>query len=228
MTEHTIRGYEYELMELRERLTEMTELVRQMISNGRQALAEGDVELAKKTIEIDHQVNRAEVDIDRFCFDILVRRQSVASDLRFILAAMKMVTDVERIGDLAVSICYEAVDAKEGMQSTAPAMLSSVADASQQVVGKAIDAFLEADVDLAFEVIDDDEQVNDHYHALNRQLLTKMADGDLSVDIGIGMQNLAKRFERMGDCATNIAEAIIFALEAQDIRHRDKLSPMPD
>ncbi len=225
--QHTVQAYQAELQELRDRLETMTDVVYEMIANAREALTTGDMELAERTVQTDHQVNQQEVEIDRFCLEILVRRQSVAGDLRFILAAMKMVTQLERIGDQAASICHEVTDRPPGLQPTGADLVDDVAEAAKSVVDDAITAFLDEDVDRAFEAIDADDEVNEEYERVSRQVLSQMGDGELAVETGISIQSIAKRFERMADCATNIAEAIIFALDAQDIRHRDKLASPP-
>ena len=224
---HTVQAYQAELQQLRDQLEAMTELVYDMIANAREALKTGDVELAEQTVQLDHQVNQQEVEIDRFCLEILVRRQSVAGDLRFILAAMKMVTQLERIGDQAASVCHAVTDQPPGLQPAGAELVDDIAQTAKTVIDKAITAFLQEDLDLAFEAIDADDDVNEEDDRASRKLLSQMSDGELAVETGISIQSIAKRFERMADCATNIAEAIIFALDAQDIRHRDKLASAP-
>src|SRR5688572_9432743 len=107
---HTDREYESQLKQLREGLLLMAGRVEQMIADSLRALVERDPDLAKRTIDSDHKVNRSEVEIDELCLVILAKRQPMASDLRFITLALKMVTDLERIGDLAVNICERAID----------------------------------------------------------------------------------------------------------------------
>src|SRR5690242_21910229 len=116
--------------------------VEDMISRAGRALVERDAELARKTIELDHVVNRAEVDIDEMCLLILAKRQPLASDLRFVMLVMKMVTDLERIADLAVNICERAIDLSAGTPIVVHADIPRMTEIVESMVKDAIDAFV--------------------------------------------------------------------------------------
>ncbi|MDH5674819.1 MAG: phosphate signaling complex protein PhoU [Myxococcales bacterium] len=220
---HTDRAYEQQLEELRAGLVRMAGRVEQMISDSLRALVEDDPKLAERTIESDHKVNRAEVDADELCLQILARRQPVASDLRFITLALKMVTDLERIGDLAVNICERARD----LSGQAPVVpwddIAHMARLSQGMVHDAIDAFVAADTKMAQDVLDTDDQVDELYARIFHDILNKMMQDGSAVERGVHQQSVAKWLERMADHACNLAEQVVFMVKGRDIRHLGKL-----
>jgi phosphate transport system protein len=216
---HTDRVYENELKTLRERLLRMAGRVEQMIADSVRALVEQDVQLARRTIEADRLVDRAEVETDELCLVILAKRQPVASDLRFITLSLKMVTDLERIGDLAVNICERAID----LGSEAPLKpwvdVPRMASIVQRMVRDAIDAFVAGDAERAQSVVDRDDELDELYTRVFRELLSTMLHDGSKVERGIHAQSVAKWLERMGDHATNLAEQVVFMVKGKDIRH---------
>lgn len=216
--EHTAREYEQELAWIRDALLRMAGRVEQMIGQAGRALVQRDVELAWSTIDGDREVNRAEIDLDEACLRILAKRQPMASDLRFVTLAMKMVTDLERIADLAVNICERAIDlapARVVVHSEIPEMTSTV----EKMVRGAIDAFVGRDVAKAREVIDTDDVVDRQYHTIFEDLLEQMHTDPHHLHDWIHVQSVAKWLERMGDHSVNLAELVIFMVEGRDIRH---------
>lgn len=222
---HTDREYEAELAQVRERLLRMAGRVEEMIGNSVRALGERDAALARATIECDHKVNKAEVETDELCLRILARRQPMASDLRFLTLALKMVTDLERIGDLAVNICERAIDLQSEPRLEGFDTLVRMADVVQSMVRDAIDAFVRNDAELAQRVIDRDDEVDELYHVYFRDVLAVMVGGSSHVERGIHIQSVAKWLERIGDHATNLAELVIFMVKGKDVRHLGKLDP---
>ncbi len=220
---HTDRKYEEELQDLRERLLRMAGQVEQMIADAVEALLNRDTDLAKKTIEADNQVNRCEIETDELCLIILAKRQPMASDLRFLIQAFKMVTDLERIGDLAVNICERVFLLAEMQPFTAPPGLSKMAGIVQSMLHDAVDAFVAGDADLAQAVIDRDDQVDELYRETFRALLDQMRADEHSVERGIRYQSVSKLLERMADHVTNLAEQVIFLVRGEDVRHIGKL-----
>ncbi len=215
---HTDRAFEEELRTVRVSLLRMAGHVEHMIGQAGQALVERDGQLAREVIEEDQEVNRAEVEIDELCLRILAKRQPMASDLRFVTLAMKMVTDLERIADLAVNICERAVqlvDAKVVVHAEIPEMCSAV----EGMVRTAIDAFVNRDVSKARAVIADDDVVDRYYHRIFEDLLRRMQSEPAQLHEWIHVQSVAKWLERMGDHSTNLAELVIFMVEGRDIRH---------
>jgi phosphate transport system protein len=216
--EHTAREYEQELRDLRESLLRMAGRVEAMIGQAGRALVERDAELARATIEADQEVNKAEVDIDEECLLILAKRQPMASDLRFVTLAMKMVTDLERIADLAVNICERAIDLAKADLVIHPSIPEMTAAVERMVRGS-INAFVEQDVAKARRVIEVDDEVDNLYHAIFEDLLTGMHSDPAHLHDAIHVQSVAKWLERMGDHSTNLAELVIFMVEGRDIRH---------
>lgn len=220
---HTDREYESELGRVRDNLLRMTGRVEQMITDSVKALLEGDVALAKKTIDDDHKVNRLEVDTDDLCLLILAKRQPLGSDLRFITLAMKMVTDLERIGDLCVNIGERAV-ALSGQRPTAfAAVLSQLADLDQTNLREAIEAFVARDAARAETVCAKDAEIDKIYWQIAQEAQKAMGAGAEGVEIGIHITAAAKFLERIGDHVTNLAELVIFLVRGKDIRHLGKL-----
>src|SRR5687767_4059019 len=143
---HTDREYEAELRELKDRLLRMAGLVEEMIANSTRAFIEGDVEMARTTMMSDGQVNALEVESDELCLLILAKRQPLASDLRMITLAMKMVTDLERIGDLAVNICERVIALGTPPPPAIAQRLEQMSQVGQSMIRDAIDGFIHADV----------------------------------------------------------------------------------
>lgn len=220
---HTDREYENQLNELRDRLLIMAGRVEEMIGTSVRALVERDPELAKRTIETDHKVNRSEVETDELCLVILAKRQPMASDLRFITLALKMVTDLERIGDLAVNICERAIDLAKVPELAPWQDIPRMADITQSMVRDAIDAFVAGDVDKAQSVIARDNEVDELYTRVFLDILAIMRSDSDTVERGIHVQSVAKWLERMADHSTNLAEQVIFMVKGKDVRHMGKL-----
>lgn len=219
---HTDREYESELGRLRERLLRMAGRVEEMIADSVRALVERDVELARRTIAADALVDRAEVELDELCLVILARRQPVASDLRFITLSLKMVTDLERIGDLAVNICERAIDLAEDEPLKPWVDVPRMAGIVQGMVRDAMDAFVASDVARAESVIERDRALDQLYIRVFRELLAGMLQDPGKVERGIHAQSVAKWLERMADHATNVAEQVIFMVKGKDVRHASR------
>ncbi len=211
-------AYEQELVELRTGLLKMAGRVEQMIDTASASLHTRDPALVQKVIEEDRLVNVAELDIDELCLRILALRQPLGPDLRFITQALKMVTDLERIGDLAVNMAERARDLNELSASGIHPGIGEMAVHVRRMVGGAIDAFIERDVAKAKHVLEIDDKVDDLYERVFTDLLEQMRD-DGEIHRGIHLQSAAKFLERMGDHACNLAEQVVFMFEGRDIRH---------
>jgi phosphate transport system protein len=220
---HTDREYENELQKLRERLLRMAGRVEEMIADSVRALVERDLALARRTIEADRLVDRAEVETDELCLVILAKRQPVASDLRFITLSLKMVTDLERIGDLAVNICERVIDLGQDAPLKPWVDVPRMGSIVQAMVRDAIDAFVAGDADRAQSVVDRDHALDELYTRVFRELLSAMLNDGSKVERGIHAQSIAKWLERMGDHATNLAEQVVFMVKGKDIRHGPRL-----
>lgn len=218
---HTDREYEAELRDLRDRILRMAGRVEEMIARAVQAFTTRDGDLARATILLDEAVNADEVAIDELCLTILARRQPMASDLRFIALALKMVTDLERIGDLAVNVCERsqvAVDLAHVSWRGGEEMAVRV----QRMLREAMDALVARDAERARAVIVLDEEVDELYHRALREVFEAMAADPSLLQSGLNAQAVAKHLERIGDHATNIAEEVVYLVDATDIRHVGK------
>ena len=219
MSTHTDREYAAELRRLHELLLLMGAKVEEMIASSMRALVERDSDLARRMIEFDHQIDRLELDIDELCMRVLAKRQPVASDLRLTTIALKLVTDLERIGDLGVNICERVIELNMEPPLKPYVDLPRMAQIAQAMVRDALDAFVSADADRAQQVIDRDYEVDAYYGQVFRELLTYMLEDPRNIYRAIRAQSIAKYLERIGDHATNLAEMVVFMVVGKDIRH---------
>jgi phosphate transport system protein len=217
--EHFSRQFDAELNEIREKLLEMGGKVELMIGNAMQALVERDSELAQQTIAFDHQINHLEMVIDEKCLEVLARRQPAARDLRFITLALKIVTDLERIGDQCTNIAKRVIELNREPNLKPYIDLPRMAQAASQMVKDALDAFVRGDENLAIKVCQDDQVVDDLNEQIQRELLTFMMGDPGTISRGIKVNYISKCLERIADHATNVAEMVIFMVKGKDIRH---------
>ena len=215
----TDREYDAELHKLHDQLLIMGARVEEMIAAAMRSLVERDTEAAQRTIEFDHQINRLEVEIDELCLRILARRQPVASDLRLITLALKLVTDLERMGDLCVNICERVIELNMEPPLKQYVDLPRMAQTVQGMIRDALDAFVNADVDRSRDVVERDRVVDAYYGQIFRVLLTYMMEDPRNIYRAIRLQAIAKYVERIGDHATNLAEMVIFMVLGKDVRH---------
>ncbi|MBI3178090.1 MAG: phosphate signaling complex protein PhoU, partial [Deltaproteobacteria bacterium] len=221
--QHTDREYEGELKKLREQILLMGAKVEEMIAQSMRALVERDSQLARRMIEFDHQINRLEVETDELCLKVLARRQPVASDLRFLTIALKLVTDLERIGDLGVNICERVIEINTEPPLKPYLDVPRMAEAAQGMVHGALDAFVAGDAEHAQQVIEQDHVVDAYYAQIFRELLTYMMEDARNIYRATRVQSIAKYLERIGDHATNLAEMVVFMVKGKDIRHLGRL-----
>src|SRR5262245_43303052 len=230
MREHTDREYETELSDLRALLVRMGAKVEEMMESAMRAMVERDTELAKRTYEVDHEINRLEVAIDDLCLRILARRQPVAIDLRFIAAALKLVTDLERMGDLVANICDRVVELNQEPPIRSFDSLQLMASATAAMVHDALAAFLTRDAERAEQLLTRDRVVDEYYGQLFEELLADMMADAKNVYRATRLQSIAKYLERIADHATNLAEMVIFLVRGKDVRHlfsRARKPPAP-
>ena len=220
---HTDREYEGELRRIREMLLMMGAKVEEMLSQAMKALVERDSELADKTLFIDRQINRLEMEVDDLCLRVLARRQPVASDLRFITMALKVVTDLERMGDLGVNICERVMELNEEPPLESYLQVVSMAEAAQEMLREALDAFVAGDAERAQNIVERDSKVDAYYATIFRELLTYMMENPRNIFRATRVQSIAKYIERIADHATNVAEMVVFMVRGKDIRHVGKL-----
>jgi phosphate transport system protein len=215
---HTDRGYDDELEQVRAHLLEMGVKLEGMIANSLRAVLARDDVLARRTIRLDDEIDRLEVETDELCLSILARRQPVASDLRLIATALKMVTDLERVGDMAVDICKRSLELSREL-SPPRDDLTAMTELTSGMLHDALFAFVKRDVELARALILRDQEVDARYAHVVDELLSAMIRDPSLIRDATRLQSIAKYLERVGDHATNLAEMVVFMVEAEDIRH---------
>jgi phosphate transport system protein len=225
MPQHTDRGYEQQLSQLRAAVLEMGGLVEDQIAQAVRSLTDRDTKLARATIDRDHTVNRYDVEVDELCVKLLALHQPAARDLRLITTALKITTDLERIGDLAAHIAERALelDAEAAVEPKAESMidLPLMANLARTMLHRALDAFVQEDPELALDVCRSDDAIDKLHGQLFRALLAFMVEDPATIARTMRLLFVSKNLERVGDHATNIAEMVIFLVKGRSIRHMD-------
>ena len=220
---HTDSLYENELSRLRESVLLMGAKAEELVSRAMRAFVEHDAGSAKRLVKLDEAIDALEVEIDDLALMVLARRQPVASDLRFIAAVLKMVTDLERVGDLGVNICERV--AELGAAPSFPdtdAELEQMGAESVAMLHDALDAFVRGDEALAREVLLRDARIDEQYARIFHSLVARMTESAGTVDRATRLQSLARYLERIADHATNIAEMVVFMVKGKDVRHSQR------
>jgi phosphate transport system protein len=213
------RHFHEELDALKQTLLAMGGLVEDQIRRVMTALIERDGDLAQEVIDRDAQVNAYDVEVDEKCVELLALHQPTAGDLRFITTAMKIVTDLERIGDQAVNIAQRALELNEEPQLKPYIDLPRMAEAAQRMVKESLDAFVARDTRLARQVCGEDSAVDALKEQVFRELLTFMMADARTIPRAIRLVLISRFLERVADHATNIAEMVIYMVESKMVRH---------
>ena len=211
--------FQQELNHLKSEILRMAGLVERAISNAIGSLTQRDTPLAEKTIQQDAQINELELDIDEGCLNLLALHQPMAGDLRFITSAMRINTELERIGDLAVNIAERVVSLNQEPQLKPYIDLPNMADISKKMLRDVIDAFVSGDAALARSVCERDDQVDGLNNQIFRELLTYMMEEPKTITRAVHLIIVSRYLERIADHATNIAEGVIFMAKAVVIKH---------
>jgi phosphate transport system protein len=219
MTIHTDRQYEEELSELRQLVLTMGGLVEKQIANAIQALVTRDCALADVTIQKDHEVNALDVGIDELCLRLLALRQPAGRDLRFITTALKITTDLERIGDRAVTISERAIELGSEPPLKPYIDIPRMAEISLSMLRRSLDAFIREDPELALAVCRSDDEVDKLNGQIFRELLSYMIEDPRTITRAMRILFVSKYLERIADHATNIAEMVVFMVKGKSIRH---------
>ena len=222
-TEHTDKRYEEELKKLREDILYMGGLVEDQIQKAVKSLVDRDSQLAEIIIKRDHEVNRLDVDIDEVCIRLLALHQPAGRDLRFITTGLKITTDLERIGDMAVNICERALELNEESQLKPYIDIPRMAQISQRMIRESLDAFVREDTDLALKVCKDDDEVDQLNAQIFRETISFMIENPQTISRATKIGSVSKYLERIADHATNIAEMVIFMVKGKSIRHLKEL-----
>jgi phosphate transport system protein len=218
--QHTNRRYEQDLSDLRETLLRMGELVCGQIGDAVHCLFAGDADGAAAIVARDAEVNRLDSEIDERCVRVLALNQPAASDLRMIMASLKITTDLERIGDQAVSICKPLSDAASRGVFGVDADIERMATMARTMVKSSLEA-LENNVSvLAKAVIDTDDEIDALHRQVLNQLLNAMVEEPTGIGLGTKLVFVSRSLEKIADHAANVAESVVFMVEGLDIRHR--------
>lgn len=219
MSGHLVASYDAELKDLKQRILTMGGLVEKMITDAIKALVDRDTELAEKIIAMDHEVNGHEVAIDEKCLELLALRQPAGRDLRFITLALKIVTDLERIGDKCANMAKRARQLNQEPPLKPYVDIPRMAHWVEQMIKEALDAFVRGDAELAAKVCKDDQMVDDLNQQVQRELYTYMLEDPATISRAMRLTYISKSLERIADHATNIAEMVVFMVKGKDIRH---------
>lgn len=217
------RKFQEELDILKEQLLSMAAKVERNIGDAIQAFRDLDRELADDVRQRDAEIDLAEVQIDDHCLALLALHQPVARDLRFIATGMKIVKDMERIGDMAVNISEHALELIRKPHIQIPADLAEMGRAAQKMLKNALDSFVNQDPEFARQVILQDDQVDQYHRKIIRELIEMMVGDTSTIDPATHVIYVNKFLERIGDHSANIAEMVVFMVEGKDIRHWEKL-----
>ena len=219
--QHISHKFDEEMENLRNQVLKMGGFVELQIRRAIDALRKLDMAEAEAVSGNDHYINGLEVTIDEECTRILVRRQPAASDLRMVVAVIKTITDLERIGDEAQRIAKMAINiaGNDGVFHNRYLGLMHLSEHVIKMVHDALDAFARLDPDAAFEVIRDDEKADIEYQSVMRQMLTYMMEDPRTITESLDIMQAARALERIGDHAMNIGEYVIYLVLGKDIRH---------
>lgn len=213
--------FDEELRNLKDKILKMGFSVEAAIRDSIKSLVERDSELAREVIRNDHQINALDVEIDEESIRLIAIRQPKAGDLRFITTAMKITTDLERMGDLAVDISERAIELNEEPPLKPYIDIPRMAEIAQGMLRDVLDAFVRKDTSLAYDVINHDDEVDNLNLQIFHELLLFMIQDPKLVSRAVKITYISKYLERIADHATNISEMVVYMVEGKMIRHME-------
>lgn len=220
---HISRRFDHELESIRNKVLTMGGLVETQVNLGLKGLLESDSEIARKVVQDDYKINRMEVEIDDQCVKILARRQPAASDLRLVVAIIKTITDLERIGDQAEKLGRNQLELVDNGASLSNYVnLEHLGELVSRMLNRALDAFARMDVEEALKTIALDDKINAEFEAIMRQVITHMMEDPRTIRNALRVSWCARALERIGDHSKNICEYIVFLVQGKDVRHTGK------
>lgn len=220
MAKHISEQYDLELAQVRERLMEMGGIVESQVNNSCTALVTHDLDMAEEVRDVEANLNQFEVELDDLCVSIIAKRQPTARDLRTVVSVMKVITDLERIGDEADRIARMALDlANSEIPTDHYADFRSLHTNAVKMLKRALDAFARLDIEMALRVIEDDELIDNGYDRILRLCSEQMQSNPTEVERLLRLMWSARAVERIGDHAKNIGEYVICLVKGQDVRH---------
>jgi len=218
--QHISQRYNHELEDIRSKVLKMGGLVEEQSVNALKSLLEYDKPLAKEVTKGDDIINEMEVEIDEECTQVIARRQPAASDLRLIIAVVKVITDLERIGDEAVKIAsYSKKLAKKPSVNGMHSELSHLTELVLDILHNALDSFARLDADQAISILEGENRLNKEVNNLSRLLITYMMEDPRNIKSALRISWCARSIERIGAHSQNICEYVIFLVKGKDVRH---------
>ena len=221
MGEHSSKAYDTELEGIRSKVLLMGGMVETMFLDAMTCFRIGNLERAERVVAEDANVNQLEVQLDDQCSHLIVKRQPTANDLRTVMATLKVITDLERIGDEAAKIARiaKALHGRGAVTLNHYEMVRTIATATSDLLHDALDAFARSDEKAALDLIAQDAVIDHEYRSIMRNLITFMMEDPRTISAALDTMWVAKAIERIGDHAKNIAEYVIYVVEGKDIRH---------
>lgn len=220
MTSHTLAQFDTELEDVRTRILKMGGQVEEMIKYALVGYSSGNTAQLKEVLEMEHKVNAFEVEIDDLCNHVIAKRQPAAADLRFLVASLKMIRDLERCGDEAEKMARMAIRFYESGAAMAPRIdFSAMSIHVTSMLHRALDAYAREDDTVIDSVIHEDKIVDDHFRNTIRLLISYVLEDSRTISRSIDMLFYAKAMERIGDHAKNMAEHVVFMVKGRDVRH---------
>ncbi len=220
--EHTLKAFDEDMNHLRGLISEMGGRAEAAINGAMAALLAHDLNGAQKIVDLDAEIDRLENEVEKLAVQIIGLRAPVADDLREVVAALKIASVVERIGDYAKNIAKRVPMLEAGNKYESLTVLNSMAEIASEMVHDVLDAFAARDADGAVAVNDRDRAVDDFYNSIFRMLVTFMMENPQSIGGGAHLMFIAKNLERIGDHATNVAEMVYFAAKAEFMPERER------
>ena len=219
MNEHTVKSYEEELALLDKKIAQMGGLAEQLLGQSLGALEKRDPKLAEEVVQSDKAIDNLEREIEEQVISMVARRQPMADDLRHIMGALRITTDLERIGDRAVSISERAIELADEAPLKPYIDIPRMAEISLTMLRQSLDAFVREDPELALAVCRSDDEVDKLNGQIFRELLSYMIEDPATITRAMRILFVSKYLERIADHATNIAEMVVFMVKGQSIRH---------
>src|SRR5262245_38542203 len=228
MVDRLVPHFQEELEQLKTRLLEMGGLAEDRVRSAVEGLVERDASLIDRVIAGDSPINNLHIEIDGRCFRLLALHQPMAVDLRAIVSAVKINTDLERVGDLAINIAEAGRRYMRHPPVKELIDIPRMADIAQEMLRDALDAYVRRDIDLAHRVLNEDDTLDSLKTQVFRELLTYMLQDTTKIEPSLDLILISRHLERIGDHATNVAEDVIFMVSAKDVRHHaGEVEPEP-
>ena len=219
--EHIYTQYDTDLEAIRAKVLEMGGIVEEQLTDSVSSLINADAKLADSVIKKDERVNDLESEIDEACSEIIAKRSAIASDLRNVLMMLRIITDLERIGDEASKIAKatQRIYEKDLMSKPQTKEIQSIYEKLQYMLRTALNSFARLDVTETVAVLESDKEVDGEYRAYMRQLLTYMLEDPRTISLSLELMFVAKSLERIGDHSKNVSQNVIYTVKGKDVRH---------